>query len=71
MIKRKVQRYKNGEWTDIEMEDLKKYDVFRMFEPSGEKVWRANEFKTHTVFVAVSNAHESDGIWGVSSVGID
>ncbi|MBZ4649251.1 hypothetical protein [Thermosipho sp. (in: thermotogales)] len=35
---RKVQKFVDGEWRNINFEDLKKGDKFRMFETTGEPV---------------------------------
>jgi len=33
-----VQSFKNGKWINIVFEDIKKGDIYRMFEPTGEPV---------------------------------
>jgi hypothetical protein len=61
---RKVERKNfNDRWEEIDFWELKKRDVFRLFEPTGEAVIGS---KGESEFVAISNAYENDvGAWTV------
>ena len=50
---REVEILKDGKWIEIEFCELKKNDIFRMFEPTGEKVYNDNR---ETIFIASSDA---------------
>lgn len=53
-----VKRKDQSDWTAISLKELKKYDVFTMFEPDGEQVGGE--------WVAVSDPTVNDmGVWGV------
>lgn len=49
---RKVEILKDGEWIEIEFCELKKDDIFRMFESTGEEVYNDNG---ENIFVALSD----------------
>lgn len=51
---RRVQIKINNEWKDIKFADLKKGDVFRLFEPDEKEV--IDDYG-HTEFLATSNIH--------------
>lgn len=64
---RKCQTYTAGAWHDIYMKCVKKGDVFRLFEPTGEPV-SSNGI---TEFEALSDAFLTDGVWTVTTEGIN
>lgn len=37
-VSRKAETYRDGGWHEMPFQDLKKYDVFRLYEPGGELV---------------------------------
>ena len=62
---RKVEILKDGEWIEIEFSNLKKDDVFRMFESTGEEVRNDHE---EDVFVALTDAFVGEN--GVLTINI-
>lgn len=62
---RKVEILKDGEWIEIEFCELKKDDIFRMFEPTGEEVYDNNR---ENIFVASSDAFAGEN--GVLTINI-
>jgi hypothetical protein len=59
---RKVEVLKYGEWVEIDFKDLHCFDIFRMFEPTGEPVTDENGF---TVFIADSEPFVLDGVYAI------
>lgn len=59
---RKVQKLNNGIWEDIEFQNLKLGDTFRLFESDGEPV--IND-KGESEFVTISDLYLVDGIWAI------
>lgn len=47
----------NGTWNKIEFSEMKKGDIFRMFEPTGEQVIDLNHGNTRTEFLAISDVY--------------
>lgn len=57
---RKIERLTNGEWETVKMEDIKKNDIFRMFEEDKQLIG---------VYEAYGDAYcGSKDTWGVSCV---
>jgi hypothetical protein len=55
-----------NKWVEINFEDLKKDDIFRMFEVTGELVLRENK---ESIFIATGDAYFND-ILGVYTIDI-
>ncbi len=57
---RKIERLTNNEWETVKMKDIKKNDIFRMFEEDKQPIGE---------YEAYGNAYcDSKNIWGVSCV---
>lgn len=54
------------QWVDIETEDLKKGDIFRMSNPDKTPVWGEGHFEGIRTFIATEDAEIKKG--GVASV---
>lgn len=64
---RKVETYKNGEWAELEFMDLKEGDLFRMFEPTGERVEGLDYFAGTNEWVCTTGPYlRDDGVWTVN-----
>jgi hypothetical protein len=62
---RKVEILVDGQWTPIQMTEIKAGDRFRMFEPTGEPVLGMSE---ETEWVAATDGYLVEGtknLWGV------
>ena len=61
MNKRVCRVLKSHDWIEIDFKDLKENDIFRLYEPSGEKVMdEGGKYQ----FVALCAAYQNeDGIW--------
>jgi hypothetical protein len=60
---RRVQKLINSQWEDINFEDIKTGDIFRLFESTGEPVIGN---KNDTEFEAINDAYiNQDGIYQV------
>jgi hypothetical protein len=53
-----------GQWVDVAFRDLKKGDVFRLFEPDGRLVDGDEEV------TAASDAYETNGVWSIQCDGL-
>lgn len=67
---RKIQKYENNQWKDIDFIQLKQGDKFRMFEPDGEIVKDKNN---NTEFNAIGDVyfHEECKTWAIDIAEID
>jgi len=61
MKERSCEVLSNNDWKGIEFKNLKENDIFRLYEPSGEKVMdEGGKYE----FVALCAAYQNeDGIW--------
>ena len=64
---RKIEVFKNEAWERTSMQELSKDDVFRMFEPNGDRITNT---KGNYQFMAISTPKETDGVWGCEAVAI-
>ena len=60
---RKAQIFKNENWIDVEFQELKNGDNFRLFEFNGEEVKDKNG---NTKFIATSDAYLNNGFWTIN-----
>lgn len=63
---RKVEVYADGQWTEVEFEDVVQGDKFRIFEETGEPVY---DKIGQCEFVAQGDAHMRLGTWCIISDG--
>ncbi|WP_144509846.1 hypothetical protein [Bacillus sp. FJAT-22090] len=64
MDNRRTEVYINGEWKEINFQELKKGDNFRMFESTGEEVL---DLSGSTVFHATSDSYlNEDKVWQIN-----
>lgn len=60
----------DGTWVDVQMKDVRKYQIFRMFEPDGKEVV---DDKGGKIWVATEDARQScsgapnERVWGCKS----
>ena len=66
---RKTQILKDREWVNIEFQELRNGDNFKLFEFNGEEVDKAvrNE-NGNTEFMAISDAYLCNEIWTINSI---
>ena len=57
-------------WVNVPFEEVKKGTIYRMFELPGEPVVGEGEFEGMTIFEALEDAHETDGVSGCQSRGL-
>lgn len=64
--------YVKGHWKPVEFHELKKGDIFRLWDKMGDN--RVPDYLVdgkHDVCVAVSNAYEYEGSHGIESISIN
>lgn len=63
---RKIEIFKNEQWTESDFLDIKTGDRFRLYEPTGEIV-KGNNGESE--FIAKNNPYIMDGVYGVDVEG--
>jgi len=63
-MNRKLQVFRNNEWIDSTMKDLKAGEKFRMFEPEGDPVI----FKENSEFLVGADPKEKNGKWSIEII---
>lgn len=63
MLERKVEVYQNGGWVMCHPSEIKRGDLYRMYEPNGEPV--LDEDGIHQRIAQKDAYQNEDGIWTV------
>ena len=60
-----IERFESGEWIEVDFEDLKKGDLFKMFNPDNGALYESDD--NGSEFVAASDPYiNDDGIFTIN-----